>query len=85
MVWDSCMIANKWPQLVALVWYDFPIRAKMVVLTTLLRHNIYHNDDHQRKKHMNAQSRLWRWHHMSYKNPSKSMKKVREHITIQNS
>ena len=84
MVQDSCTTTNKWHQLAALVWYDCPICAKMMVLTTLLSYNIHHDDDHQCKKNMNAQSRLWWWHHMSYKNRSRSMKKAREHIAIQN-
>ena len=58
MVRDSCTTANKWHQLAALIWYDYPIWAKMIALTTLLRHSIYHNNDHQHKKDMNAQSTL---------------------------
>ncbi|KAL6343153.1 hypothetical protein AAG906_020942 [Vitis piasezkii] len=83
IVLDSCTIANKWHQSAVLVWYDCPIHAKMMVLSTLLRHSIHHDDNHQRKKGMNAQSTLRRWRHMFYKNPSKSIKKVRTHIVIQ--
>ncbi|RVW61831.1 hypothetical protein CK203_064358 [Vitis vinifera] len=75
-VLDSCTIANKWHQSAVLVWYDCPIHAKMMVLSTLLRHSIHHDDNHQRKKCMNAQSTLRRWCHMFYKNPSKSIKKT---------
>ena len=83
MVRDSCTTDNKWRQSIALSWYDCPIRTKIMTLATLLRHNIRHDDNHQRKKVMNAQSMLRWWRHMFYKNPSRSMKKVCTHIAIQ--
>ena len=83
MVWDSCITVNKWHQSIALVWYDCPICAKIMTLTTLLRHSICHDSIHQRKEGMNAQSTLWWWWHKFYKNPSRGMKKVRAYITIQ--
>ena len=58
MVRDFCTTTNKWHQSTALVWYDYLICAKMMTLTTLLRHSIYHDDDHQHKKDINAQSTL---------------------------
>ena len=79
MVRDSYTTTNKWHQSTTLVWYDCPIRVKIMMLITLLRHSIRHNDDHQCKKGMNAQSTLWWWCHMFYKNPSRSMKKVYIH------
>ena len=85
MVRDSCITANKWHQSTALVWYDCPICAKMMALTTLLRHSIYHDGNHQHKKGINAQSTLWRWRHKFYKSPSKGMKKVYAYIAIQKS
>ena len=85
MVRDSCTTTKKWHQFVALAWYDCPVRVEMMALTVLLRLDICPNGNHHRKKGMNAQSTLWRWCHMFYKNPSRSMKNVREYIAIQNS
>ena len=58
MIRDSYTTANKWHQSTALVWYDSPVRAEIMTLTTLLRLSICHDGDHQRKKGMNAQSTL---------------------------
>ena len=79
MVQNSCTTNNKWRQSAALIWYDCLICVKIMTLTTLLSHNIRYDGNHQCKKDMNAQSTLWRWHHMNYKNPSRSMKKVCVH------
>ena len=83
MVWDSCVIANKWHQSTSLVWYDCPIYTKIIALTTLIKHSIHHDGDHQHKKDMNAQLTLQQRCHTFYKNPSRSTKKVRTHIVIQ--
>ena len=82
MVWNSCMTAKKWHQSTTLIWYDCLVYTEMMVLNTLLRHSIHYGGDHQRKKGMNAQSTLWWWTHMFYKNPFRSMKKVRVHVAI---
>ena len=41
-----------------LIWYDCPICIEMMVLTTLLKLSIHHDDDYQCKKGINAQSML---------------------------
>ena len=85
MVRDFCMTTNKWHQSTVFVWYDCPICTEMMALTTLLRLSIRHDGDNLYKKSMNAQSTLWWWRHMFYKNPLRSMKKVCAYIAIQNS
>ena len=58
MIRDSYTTANKWHQSTALVWYDCLFHIEMMALTTLLRLSIHHDDDHQCKKYMSAQSTL---------------------------
>ena len=85
MVQDSWTTTKIWHQSIALAWYDCPVCVEMMALTVLLRLDICLDGNHHRKKCMNAQSTLWRWCHLFYKNPLRSMKKVRAYIAIQNS
>ena len=89
---QKLMSINRYTQSTALtnvnaqtiIWYEIhPIYTKIITLTTLIRHIIHHDNDHQHKKGMNAQLTLQQRCHAFYKNPSRSTKKVRTHIVIQ--